>query len=323
MQNQLLIFLGIAFTTTTLAPSTTQFSAQDIEQRDAVAQDVQPKISRLAIDTSVEYLPGMLRPRDSVELGAPLDAPILELLKAEGQQVRKGEAIARLDDRVAVASMNLARHEAAQTAAVDRAQLVVARAERVLQQTISAFDRGAANDEELTDARTELAIAQSELKAAIEAQTAAILRERQAAAHVERHVIRAPFDGVVVRLPEEAGAVVQVGETVAEVASPRSLRVDLYLPSTTAVDVRRGGRYALELHEPTSRVLWGIATYIEPRIEPTSGTVRITFDLELINESVLAGTLVTPAKRVPTPEEIAFAQNGVVATTFAAHTDAP
>jgi RND family efflux transporter MFP subunit len=265
-------------------------------------------VKLLDVQTGTETLPGVLRPVDSATLGAALDAPVLEILVEEGQRVRGGEAIARLDDRVAAASLALAEQEAAQNARITRAQLLFEQASRIHRKTKAAFDRGASSEEELTRALTDLSLAAADLREATEAKRAAELRAEQARAQLERHVIRAPFDGVVLKIPVEVGALVQVGDPVAEVANADRLKVDLYLPATTALGVTLGDEYALHLHAPSDRVFWGTARHVEPRIEPTSGTVRVTFELAPPIGSVLAGTVVTVAQRLPTPEELAFAR---------------
>ena len=259
----------------------------------------------LQVSEGPRVLPGVARPRQSVTLGASFDSQVLEVLVEEGQRVVKDQAIARLDDRVARASLALARHEANQRARLERARLEMLQAQRVLKRVQAAGERGAANAEEITAAQTDAELAQADVNEATELIAAAELRRIQAEAQLERHIIRAPFDGVVVRLPLEGGAIVQSGDAIAELADIDALATDLYLPAAVASDIAAGQRYALQFHEPTDRVYWGTVRFVEPRIEPTSGTVRVAFDVPVPPGAALAGTLITPATREPTQAEMA------------------
>ncbi|GIW73690.1 MAG: hypothetical protein KatS3mg103_0212 [Phycisphaerales bacterium] len=277
-----------------------------------------PDVRLLPMPESSPSLPGVVVAERAVTLGASLDTQVLEVLAQEGQRVRANEPIVRLDDRVARASLDLAQHEAQQTARVQRARLAVEQAQRVLGRLEQAFERGAATEEEVASARIQAQIAQAEHREAVEESTAAALRLQQAKAQAERYTLRAPFEAVVLRVHVEEGAVVRTGDPIAELADVHDLRVDLFLPASTAAAIAVGQRYALAFGEPTDRVYFGVVRTIEPRIEPTSGTVRVRFDLPLARGLVLAGTLATPASRLPTQAELAEAignaRQGVLAT---------
>lgn len=264
----------------------------------------------LEVGSADEVLPGVVRPRRSVTVGAAFDGQVLDLLVDEGERVREGQIIARLDDRVARAAAALARQEAEQHARIGRAQLALAHAERVLDRTRSLQRRGAANDEELTNAAFEVEMARTDLIEARELQAAAKLRLRQAEAQVERHLVRAPFDGVVVRLAVDDGAIVQSGDPVAMLSDLDNLSADIFLPAQAARRVERGRAYAILLDAPLEMVVWARARYVEPQIEPTSGTMRVVFDFDLPSDFAAAGVLATPADRPPSNAELARTRQG-------------
>jgi len=120
-----------------------------------------------------------------------------------------------------------------------------------------------------------------------------------------------------VRLAVEEGASRRTGDPIAELADVGRISVDLYLPSRAAIQVRKGEAYALHLGAPMDRVVWARARYVEPRIEPTSNSVRVVFDFEVPAGRIPTGVLVTPATRPPTPEEIAFVRGDDVEAVVA------
>lgn len=294
--------------------------ADDVQASDA-AHDAGVSVEIMQIPEGTRVLPGVAKPRRAVTLGASFDSQVLEVLVEEGQRVSKGQPIARLDDRVARASLELAKQEANQIARVERALLRVSHTQHVLERTQMVHERGASNSEEIINAQSEADMARAEFAEATELIAAAMLRQRQAEAQVERHLIRAPFDGVVLRVPMEEGAIVRSGDAIAELADIDALSVDLFLPATVATGLASGDHYALHFHAPTDHVLWGAVRYIEPRIEPTSGTVRVSFDLPVPSGVTLAGTLITPATREPSDAEIALMRPAVHDEAYASQND--
>ncbi len=260
----------------------------------------------LAIDEGHHTLPGATRHRRAVTLGTSFDARLMKLLVEEGERVSAGQVIARLDDRVAAASLALAQEEASHEAPIAGARARLERATRTLQRALDAHSRDGVSDEELDDARTGVELAAAELAQAQEGRAAAKRKAEQAAARLDEHTIRAPFDGTIVRIRAEIGAVLRTGDPVAELADPQRMSIDLYLPAAAAIRVEPGVPYAIEIDAPVARVLWARARYVEPRVDPTSNTMRTVFDFEAPAGAIPAGVLVRPAPRVPTDEELAY-----------------
>ncbi|MEQ9617362.1 MAG: efflux RND transporter periplasmic adaptor subunit [Phycisphaerales bacterium] len=262
----------------------------------------------IPVDSPADILPGATRPVQQVTLGASFDGRLAIVSVTEGEHVRAGQLLAKLDDRVAAASLALAREEATHTARIDRARAQLDRNERVLKRTEEAYRGRGANTEEVAEARTNVALSKAELAEAEELHRAAQLSLKQAEARAEEHSVRAPFDGIVLNVIADPGAVLRTGDPIAEIASIDRMRADLYLPAEIALGIDIGAPYALELSEPIDRVIWAEARYVEPRIELTSNTMRVVFDFRTPDGLIPAGLLVMPAARLPNTEEMAFAR---------------
>jgi len=283
----------------------------------AESSEISGAINIIEIDSPASILPGTTRPVHEVTVGAALDGRLANLLVREGAAVREGDVLAILDDRVAIASLEMAREEAKNIARVDRARVQHARNIRVLNRTQDAHKRGGVNNEELAEAKTNAALSKADLAEAQEQQRAAVLSVKQAEERLEQYSVRAPFDGVVLNIFAERGAVLRTSDPIAALASIRKMRADLYLPAEIALSIIPGDAYALELDEPISRVLWARAVYIEPRIEPTSNTMRVVFNFETPDELIPAGLLVRPADRLPSDAEMAFARGEMPSNSLA------
>ena len=157
---------------------------------------------------------GTAEPIRAADLSPAMTALITALPVHEGDAVRAGEAIVRLDGRAARANVAQAR-AAAQAARVQRSQ-----AESDLARLGPFAERGALPENQLVQLRNQREAAQAQAEAAAAAANAAAVVARNA-------IVRAPFDGVVVSLPKEVGEIATAvpPTIVARVVDLRTLQI--------------------------------------------------------------------------------------------------
>lgn len=252
---------------------------------------IPPRILR----SSAQSIPGVTRPIREVVLAAPFDAVLTRLYVREGDHVRAGQLIATMDDRVARASVTLAAQAAAQTASIARASAAAEHAQLRFDRTLAAARGGGTNQTEVENAQAELAIAQAELRQAEEARQAAALRLELAQAHLAEREIRAPFTGTILQTHTEDGTTLRVGDAIAELADLTRQRVDLFLAPDAAISVEVGQHYALSIGPDQGVTVSAEARFIEPRVDPASGTIRVAFEINEIEAMPPPGLLARPA----------------------------
>ncbi|MBI2897607.1 MAG: efflux RND transporter periplasmic adaptor subunit [Deltaproteobacteria bacterium] len=152
---------------------------------------------------------GHLDVRRRVEVPAPIPGRLVEILAAPRSTVRRGELLARLDDRAAALAVKGAQatvQAAAGRVAEARAALDAAAEERGRVERL--VGRGLASQQELSSARAAVQRAEAALQAARAEQAAA--SGGVASAQLGRNLgdIVAPADGVVLVAPERLGAAV-------------------------------------------------------------------------------------------------------------------
>ncbi|MEO1128944.1 MAG: efflux RND transporter periplasmic adaptor subunit [Planctomycetota bacterium] len=262
-----------------------------------------------SIDTAtVSYMiPGTAQARREVIKGAPHDGVLQEIVVEQGQWVSTGDVIARMDDATARAAVALAREQASRTAGVERAQHSLKLAELQLTRTMSANEGGAVNETEVEDARLEVEIARASLNAALEDQRIAGLELMQAEARLEEHVIRAPFDGRVITIDIEPGAVLQIGDPIATICDYGTLKVDVMLPASWYHQLKKDADYQFHADAPVSREIEGRLVYIEPRVDAAVGGIRCRFFIENPKHALPVGFIVRP---ITGPETALSAHDG-------------
>ena len=181
--------------------------------------------------TGVSRVTGVVVPAPGADLVvvAPESSRILEIPKAEGDAVRRGDLLVRFEIPSATGEVGK------QQAEIGRSQARITNAKAAQARARDLFDRGVAARKEVEDAAKELAEAEADLAAAQAAASAA-----QAIAG--RSVVRAAFDGVVARRSHNVGDVVEAASSdpVLRVVDPRRLEVVASVPVADAAAIKPG-----------------------------------------------------------------------------------
>ncbi len=209
---------------------------------------------------------GRIEPIDNFEAHAPGPTTVKRVLVREGDRVKAGQLILQLDDAAAraQAAKALAQLKAAQAdlqavgaggtheeLLTARSDLVKARAERdAAQRNLDAMtrlqERGAASPAEVEAAQNRLKTAEAQLSlvqqksgagrysrpevAKVRAQEEQARAEYQAAQDLlHSSNVTAPRAGIVYSLPVKAGAFVNTGELLAQVAELRTVQVRAFV----------------------------------------------------------------------------------------------
>jgi HlyD family secretion protein len=232
---------------------------------------------------------GETRVRERFVVSAPVAGRLQRIELEPGDQVAKGDVVARLLPADAPLLDPRTRTEYAAAMEASRAALVQAQAERdraaatldqarnVLRRREELVEAGAVSREELESARRDVATAESALRAADAAIDQArhqvdLARARLATPNPTGRAIelRAPVDGVVLERLHESEAVVPGGEPLVEIGDPSRIEVVSDLLSTDAVRVSPGDAVSIEQ--------WGGGQTLDGRVrrvEP-SGFMKIS-----------------------------------------------
>ncbi len=156
---------------------------------------------------------GAIQPARRADLRAEVAAVVLQVAKDNGERVRAGDLIIRLDPTSIRDALTSAEE------ALRAAQQSFEQTERVLARQRTLNQQGMISMQGLEDAEVRRNAAQSELAAA----KARVVTARQ---QVSRTEVRAPFDGIVSERKISVGDTVQVGRELVKVIDPNSMRFE-------------------------------------------------------------------------------------------------
>ena len=196
-------------------------------------------------------VPGAVQARNRASLSARMPASVTELPYQEGQWVKAGAVVVRLDD-------------GALRAAVAAAEAGVRAAEADLARTKSLLEKGAATPRELEQMTAAASGAQAQLTGARDSLSYAALK--------------APFAGRVAARRVNLGDVVNPGMPLIEIEGEGGLELKATVESSLAASLRPGSKLKAIVDGQTSP-LAATVTAIAPAGDPTTHRFELKADL--------------------------------------------
>ncbi len=178
---------------------------------------------------------GAIQPARRADLRAEVAAVVLQVAKDNGERVRAGDLIIRLDPTAIRDSLTSAEE------AVRAAQQSFEQTERVLARQRTLNQQGMISMQGLEDAEVRRNAAQSELAAA---KARAVTARQQ----VTRTEVRAPFDGVVSERKISVGDTVQIGRELVKVIDPGSMRFEGQISADRLGELKVGQPVAFRIN---------------------------------------------------------------------------
>lgn len=178
---------------------------------------------------------GSLQPERRADLRAEVGAIVQQVLKENGEPVRAGELLVRLDDAAIRDSLTSADE------AVRASTQAFEQSERQLQRLKTLQAQGMSSMQAMEDAEVRRNNAQSDLVAA----RARVATARQ---QLRRTEVRAPFDGVISERKVSVGDTAQVGKELVKVIDPKSLRFEGLVSADRMHEIKLGQGVAFRVN---------------------------------------------------------------------------
>ena len=188
------------------------------------------------------------KPAGAARLSAPAAGIVKSVPVKEGERVEAGTVMVKLDDRVALAQAEKARH------AVEFAEQQMAR-----QDKLKAIE--GTSEKVMQEAAQQLAAAKAELAAA-QAQLALVQ-------------LSTPLAGVVARINVQPGQTVEPNTVVAEVIDPARLVVTANVPAAEAALLKAGQVAELMAERGAKTETQGKVLYVSPQVDAKTATVLV------------------------------------------------
>lgn len=205
---------------------------------------------------------GSLQPERRADLRAEVAAVVMQVLLQNGENVRAGELLMRLDDTAIRESLGSAEE------AVRASTQAFEQTERQVQRLRTLQAQGMTSTQALEDAEVRRNNAQSELVAA----RSRVVSARQ---QLTRTMVRAPFDGVVSERKASVGDTVQVGRELVKVIDPRSMRFEGLVSADRMLELKVGQPVSFRVNGYTQGDFTGKVRRIDAAANATTRQVEV------------------------------------------------
>jgi RND family efflux transporter MFP subunit len=290
MRRELQIFL---ITTGMLAAGCGGAMEDSLEKAELVHGLHVQKLQKQNVADELEA-PGNVIAQSTAQVAARAMGTVLRVTVREGDNVKRGQVLAELDERELSAHRSAAQAASrAAGAGVLQATKAVAAAQAqadVMKKTYDRYiylkEQKSVSPQEFDEiaAKQEAAQANLEQAKAAFSQSEAGVAQAESEAHAAESVasyarITAPFDGRVVRRSVEPGSLVSPGMPLFVVEDTSRYQLEATLPAEALAGVKKNTLARVQLDALTARSLAGKVAEIEAGADPTSHTFKARVDL--------------------------------------------
>ncbi|MEQ8354301.1 MAG: efflux RND transporter periplasmic adaptor subunit [Kiloniellaceae bacterium] len=247
---------------------------------------------------------GTVEARILSKIGFEVGAALVELNADQGDRVTQGDVLARLhsaeqEARVAKAGAGVVNAEAAVRmveAAMGKARAVLAQKRQTNKRRQALVARQTISIEAAEEAQMEEDVAAAELAVAIsDVEVAKAALEDARAQHgyekvlLDHHILKAPYDAIVVERHKELGSVLSPGEALFTLVAPETVWTLAYVDEARAGGLRVGQPAEVRLRSLPRQMLQGHVTRIDIESDRVSEERRVYVACDRCPESFHLG----------------------------------
>ena len=226
------------------------------------------KVSVVTIEPTVIrdviVLPGETEAWQDVRLAADKDGQVEWIGPHEGQEVTKGQLIAKID-------------ASALKAALDHAEASFNLADKIYQRRKLLFEREVIAEEELDKTAAERAFALSNLK--------------QVRTEYERGSVRAPIDGIINQFYVDAGEFVNRGAPIVDVVDVDRIKINVNVPELDVRYLRGGQQVMVTVDAFPGRRLPGSIEFVAYKADQATKTFDVRVEIDNTDHEIRPGMI--------------------------------
>ncbi|MGB3209152.1 MAG: efflux RND transporter periplasmic adaptor subunit [Desulforhopalus sp.] len=210
-------------------------------------------------------LPGAVEPWTKLKLMAKLNGTITEVLVDEGDRVKKGDILARIEDedfRIAL----------------ERAEAAYNLAKAEYRRDKSIYDKGVIPTATLDTNRTNMQQAKADY------ENAKLL--------LSRTTVTSPMDGIIRRMDAKIGLQLSVGDPIAEILEIDRMKGVIGIPESDVTAVRKLENVDLTVQALGDRIITGKKHFLSPSPETIARLYNLELEIDNSNGEVLAGMFI-------------------------------
>ncbi len=229
---------------------------------------------------------GHTEPVANVEVPAGMKGQLLEVNVKEGQIVKKGDPLAKLDDAIQQATVEMAREEAEATVSIRYVQNQLASAQN---DYAKVKNNPSFNDTEKKQKELDVKQAQLAVEKALEDQHQSAIKLKREQITLDHMTIRSPIDGSVLRVNKQAGEETDENP-LAIIVQTNRLNAVFFPPKPLFGKVHVGDKVELNIE---GKVRDAMVVDVDPIIDQASELFRVKMEFDNADGKIPAGSAAT------------------------------
>ena len=245
-------------------------------------------------------------PYQDIDVAASEAGSIAEIDVREGTLVKAGQIVARLDERVLRASLEIAKAGKKSRGKLDSALAELHLQTETLSKLEELLSRKHASQREVDRTRAQKEIAEARVKSVREDLLVKTLEYERIRAQIQRRRSYAPIDGIVTRIYKDRGEFVSPGDPVImKIVQLDPLLIVFSVPVELASPLKVDQSVSLQIG-PERTAAEGIVEFVSPTADAQSGTTRVRIRLPNPTKQLPSGA---PCRLIlSTPDETQISQ---------------
>ena len=209
-------------------------------------------------------LPGETEAWQDVRVAADMAGRVEWIGPKEGQAVKEGDLIAKIDVAVLKAAM-------------DRAEAALKLAEDLYQRRYKLFERNIINQEELDKSQTERTLARANF--------------RQMQIEYERGFLKAPLTGMVNHLFVDEGEFVDKGKPFVDLVNVDKIKINVNVPELDVRYLKSGQKTMVRVDAFPDRELMGLIDFVAYKADPATKTFHVKVIVDNSSHDIRPGMI--------------------------------
>jgi RND family efflux transporter MFP subunit len=231
----------------------------------------------------------VIDPAIVVKVGSLVPGLLSEVLIERGDQVKKGDIIARLSAETEAATVDLMSEQASSTSEIEAQEARLSLAKSRLERTRTLAERNITSTDNLEEAIAEMEVVTRELAIAQMRKRIAGLELSRAERVLEQKIIRSPIDGVVIERMLFSGEYLDQDSQLATIAKLDPLHVEAFIPVSEYSKIHVGMAAVVMPNEPIGGKYSGKVTVIDRVFDAASNTFGLRVELSNPGNGLPAG----------------------------------
>jgi len=261
-------------------PKTSKFHDQNSDVHFIHLHRIFPLLIALMINSYISFADevrfvGVTEPAHDIQLSFPLDGVVQEIFVKEGDAVKKGAPLLRLDDQLQALETKrremIWRDRSHLDAEQDKLKIVA----ELLQSNRELYQKtGSISADEVKRLEIQHVNTAGEVNALAEAKKKERIEYEIARSVLDRHVLRSPIEGTVTDLFIEQGEWIRTGKEIVRIVDTSMCYLEVNMDEKYARQLKAGSRLDVHLEGKTMEK-GGEVIFISPVADRGSSLVRI------------------------------------------------